>query len=589
MIRKILLGILFILLLAVLELNKNSLWGWCLFAVLTAGYVLLRFGPLKDASDWAHAGLFFGWLALFAAVVLVSWPPTRAVPAVEAENPKETPVLSLKDGQVSGVYNEAGTVAVYAGIPYAAPPVGALRWKEPQPVTPWEGVLKADHFAPMSMQPTHLPIYNSLAQIIGYHDYEIRFDDQWIPPVSEDALYVNVWQPAGAKAGDALPVLVYIHGGSLQTGQPWYQDYRGEYLASQGVIVVNLAYRLGVFGYLALEELAAESEHGTSGNYGLLDQIRGLEWVRDNIAAFGGDPDNVTLSGESAGSASVSAISASPLAAGLFQRTVLESSTVVSAEPPHSYRLWDEAVRSGKELLKRHQAAEAADLRALPAEKLVGEADTQHHITVDGYALTETPYEAYRAGRFNEKAVLHGYNKEESAPFILFSHAKLKNYEQRVRGAFKEYADEVLALFPASTDREADRNWADLFSVLFFDYPHYCLSRLASAQGVPVYEYYFARDNGRLGSWHSGEEVYLYGNIPADSKLYDARDRELSAQMTGYLLNFMRTGDPNGDGLPVWEKTDGTKVLQLDAATGMAEDRFLKLYEILDRMQGFGK
>ena len=220
MIRKILLGILFILLLAVLELNKNSLWGWCLFAVLTAGYVLLRFGPLKDASDWAHAGLFFGWLALFAAVVLVSWPPTRAVPAVEAENPKETPVLSLKDGQVSGVYNEAGTVAVYAGIPYAAPPVGALRWKEPQPVTPWEGVLKADHFAPMSMQPTHLPIYNSLAQIIGYHDYEIRFDDQWIPPVSEDALYVNVWQPAGAKAGDALPVLVYIHGGSLQTGQP---------------------------------------------------------------------------------------------------------------------------------------------------------------------------------------------------------------------------------------------------------------------------------------------------------------------------------------------------------------------------------
>jgi para-nitrobenzyl esterase len=268
---------------------------------------------------------------------------------------------------------------------------------------------------------------------------------------------------------------------------------------------------------------------------------------------------------------------------------VLESSTVVSVEPPHSFRLWDEAVKSGKKLLERYQAQGAEDLRALPAEKLVGEADSQHHITVDGYALTETPYEAYRAGRMNETAILHGYNKEESAPFILFAHAKLKNYEQKVRGAFKEYADEVLALFPASTDAEADRNWANLFSVLFFNYSHYCLSRLASAQGIPVYEYYFSRDNGRLGSWHSGEEVYLYGNIPADSKLYDERDRYLSTQMTGWLLNFMRTGDPNGQGLPVWEKTDGTHLMQLDAVAGMTEDRYLKLYEILDRMQNFGK
>ena len=585
MIRKILLAILFLLLLAVLELNKNSLWGWALFVLLSAAYCVLRFSAFRDASGWAHCGLFFGYLALFAVILFASWPPTRAVPAVEAKDPARTGILSLKDGQVRGVVNEAGTVEVFAGIPYAQPPVGDLRWKEPQDVIPWTGVLEADHFAPMSMQPTHLPIYNSLAQIIGYHDYEIRFDDQWIPPVSEDALYVNVWRPAGG--GEKLPVLVYVHGGSLQTGQPWYQDYRGESLAQEGVIVVNMGYRLGVFGYLALEELAEESPNGTSGNYGLLDQIQALRWVRDNIAFFGGDPDNVTLAGESAGAASVSAICASPLAKGLFERAVLESSAVVSPEPPHSFRLWDEAVRSGRKLMARYKASSAAELRALPAKKLVKEADNEHHITVDAYALPKLPYEVYLAGDQSEKAILHGFNKEESAPFILFSHANLKNYEKRVRDYFKEYADEVLTLFPASTNEEADRAWADIFSVIFFDYSHYCLSRLAAAGNIPVYEYYFTKDNGRLSSWHSGEEVYLYGNIPEGSGLYDARDRALSAQMKQYLLNFMRTGSPNGTGLPLWEETDGRRVLELGEQTAMREDRYLKLYEILDRMQGF--
>ena len=177
---------------------------------------------------------------------------------------------------------------VYAGIPYAKPPVGELRWREPQDPEPWEGVLAADHFAPMSMQPQNAAWYSSMAQIIGYHDYEISLDDNFRDLNSEDALYLNIWKPAGEQ--ENLPVLVYIHGGSLQTGQPWYADYSGEGLARKGVIVVNMGYRLGVFGFLADEELMAESPNGTTGNYGLLDQIKALEWVRDNIAAFGGDP-----------------------------------------------------------------------------------------------------------------------------------------------------------------------------------------------------------------------------------------------------------------------------------------------------------
>ena len=590
MIRKILIALLFVLLLAVFELNQNSLWGWALFIAISIGYFIWREALIKQkASGWGRTGVFFAWLILFAIVLIVSWSPERRVPAVQGKDPKETPAISLEKGQVSGVYTEDGAVAVYAGIPYAKPPVGELRWREPQDPEPWDGVLKADSFAPMSMQPVHLPIYNSLAQIIGYHDYEIRLDDNYRAPVSEDALYVNVWQPSSAKAGDSLPVLVYVHGGSLQTGQPWYQDYSGESLARTGeVIVVNMGYRLGVFGYLALEELAAESPNGTTGNYGLLDQIKALEWVRDNIAAFGGDPGNVTLAGESAGAASVSAICTSPLAKGLFRRAVLESSSVASPEPPHSFRLMEEALQSGQELMTRNKANSVEDLRALPAEALVREADTQHHMTVDGYALTETPYESYKAGRHNEEALLHGFNKEESAPFILFSHANLKNYEQRVRAFFKDYADEVLTLMPASTNAEADKNWADIFSAAYFSYPHYCLTRLAAANGLPVYDYYFTRDNGRLGSWHSGEEVYLYGNIPADSKLYDARDRALSGEMFRYYLNFIKSGNPNGEGLLTWEvSADGTKPLEFGDTTQVTSDPFLALYDILDRMQGF--
>ena len=589
MIRRILIALLFLIFLAVLELNKNSLWGWGAFLALSAGFFWWRELMLKRQEAAAgRVGVFFAWVILFAVIVILSWPPVKRVPAVSARDPKASGVITLAKGQVSGVYTEDGAVAVYAGIPYAKPPVGELRWKEPQDPEPWSGVLKADSFAPMSMQPTHLPIYDSLAQIIGYHDYEIRLDDNWRAPVSEDSLYVNVWQPAGAKEGDKIPVLVYIHGGSLQTGQPWYQDYNGETLARNGVIVVNMGYRLGIFGYLALEELAAESENGTSGNYGLLDQIKALEWVRDNIAAFGGDPDNVTLAGESAGAAAVSALCTSPLAKGLFRRAVLESSTVASPKPPHSFRSWEEALESGRELLKKQQVSSAAELRALPAEVLAKEADSQHHMTIDGWALEELPYESYLAGRHNEEALLHGFNKEESAPFILFSHANRKTYEKRVRALFQDYADEVLALLPASTDEEADRNWADIFSAAYFTYSHACLTRLAAANGIPVYEYYFSRDNGRLGSWHSGEEVYLYGNIPGDSKLYEEADYALSGLMTEYFLNFIKSGDPNGGALPRWEKsTDGISVMEFGDKTVPSQDPFRVLYGIFDKLQGF--
>ena len=580
-------ALIFALMLTVLELNRNMLWGFILILLVTAGFYALHRVIVKEKNKWyLRLTAWVGWLVLFVGVLLLTWPPVQPVPAVNVKNPEKTEIITLSQGDLQGVYNADKSVEVFTGVPYAKPPVGDLRWKEPQDPEPWDGVLLADHFAPMAMQPRNIPLYYSLYQAIGYHDYTISLDDNYTEPVSEDALYLNIWKPSGELKN--AHVLVYIHGGSLQTGQPWYADYRGESLAKEGVIAVNLHYRVGVFGYFASEELAAESENGTTGNYGMLDQIKALEWVRDNIKSFGGDPDNVTLAGESAGAASVSALCTSPLAKGLFRRVILESSTVASVNPPHSYRQMDEALQAGRETMEKFNCKTIAELRALPAEKLVGEADTHHHMTVDGYALTENPYLSYRKGVHNEEAILHGYNDEESAAFILFDHANMKNYEQKIRDYFGEYADELLALYPASTDAEADKYWAEIYGAVFFDYPHYCLNRLAVENKIPVYEYLFSKTNGRIGNWHSGEEVYCYGNIPADSTLYDSRDRELSAQMLGYWKNFIKSGDPNSAGLPEWKVNSGSdSVILFGDTTEMISEKEHALFNILDKFDGW--
>ena len=572
-----------LIVLALLEFNKNMVIGWVLAVVLLAAYAWLRTPISKRVLRLL---CFLRLACLLTGILLLTVGPVKRHPAVEGGNGGVTDIVTVADGELTGVYTADRAVEVYAGIPYAAPPVGDLRWREPQDPEPWEGVLAADSFAPMSMQVQNSVIYSSLAQIIGYHDYKVSLDDNYRDANSEDALYLNIWKPAGAQ--EKLPVLVYIHGGSLQTGQPWYADYRGEGLARKGVIVVNMGYRLGVFGFLATEELQKESPNGSTGNYGLLDQIKALQWVQNNISAFGGDPDNVTLAGESAGSACVTALCTSPLAKGLFRRAIGESSTVTAPKPTHSFRLMDQALATGRETMARFSCTSIEELRRVDAKTLVVAADTNHHMTVDGYVLTQTPYEAYQKGEHNEEAILQGFNSLEGVPFILFSNADMKNYENRVRSYFGSYADEVLSLFPASTDEEAKNNWIDIYSAIFFTHGHYCWTRQAIANGIPAYEYYFSKENGRLGPWHSGEEVYCYGNIPADSRLYDSSDRELADLFSSYFANFAATGDPNGEGLPAWEmSTDGTQLMELGENIGMTDDPYLSLDQILDNMQGF--
>lgn len=571
---------------AVLELNHNTLAGWGLFLLWMIAYPLLYSRFLKEAGFFPK---FLSWIVSLAAAALIikmTWPPVKAVPAVSVSSPKPSSVIETEYGKVQGVLNGSGTVEVFAGIPYAAAPVGELRWRKPQDPEPWQDVRICDHFAPMAMQVTNLPIIDSLTRIIGYHDYTVSLSDNRIPPVSEDCLYLNIWKPAGD--GKDLPVIVYIHGGSLQTGQPWYDDYSGETFAENGVIVVNMGYRLGVFGFLAEEGLAAEE--GTSGNFGLLDQIKALEWVRDNIASFGGDPANVTLAGESAGAVCVDALCVSPLAEGLFRRAVLESSTVSSVRPPHSYRSYEEALSSGRQLLEKYGCSSIDELRNIPAEAIAGEMNSQHHITPDGYVFAKDPYILRSEGVHNEEALLHGFNAEESGPFILFSKAKRKNYEEKIRTYFGGYTDEVLKLYPAKTDDEADRFWAEIYGAVFFNYSHDMLNRLAVKNGEPVYAYLFSKTNKRLSCWHSGELAYVFGRIPERSSLYDDSDRALSKEMMQYWIRFAQTGNPNGDGLPLFEQNTGNdRLMEFGTDTGMRDDPYQPLYRILDKVQGLSE
>lgn len=571
----------FLITFTVIELNKNTLLGWILNLVAIALYFYF-----KEKYDLNRFLLFMAYIVSFILIVFISWPPYRNIPAVSNSDPKPSEIIETEYGKIQGVLNSDETVEVFAGIPYAKAPVGSLRWKEPQDPEKWDDVYIADHFGPMSMQETNLPIIDSLTRIIGYHDYKISFKDNFREAVSEDSLYLNVFRPKEVK--EKLPVVVFIHGGSLQNGQSSSSNYNGENFAREDIVFVSITYRLGVFGFLADDELIKESQNASTGNYGMLDMVKALEWVHDNIAYFGGDPENVTIAGESAGSAAVSALCTSPLTKGLFSKAILESSTVASTVPPHSYRQLDDALASGQKLKERYSAESIDDLRNIPADKLAAEASTQHHMTVDGYFLDEDPYVSYTKGIHNEIVILHGYNSAESGPFILFSQADMNNYEEKIRNYFKDHADEVLALYPAENDRQAKENWAEIYSAVYFTYSHYCLNRLALNNDIPVYEYYFSKDNGSLGPWHSGEMIYAYRNIPEKSAVYDDSDRELSQIMSSYWINFIKTGDPNGEGLVYWPiNDDNSKLLEFNNEIKVTDEKMIDLYKILDKMYGF--
>lgn len=590
-----------------LELSKNVIAGWIVGILAVIGMLVYR---AKFYRKGTGAKGILAAFAIFAVVlianVFLTAPPVKRVPAVDNKNPDVTDVIEIEQGQLTGVYNEDHTARVYAGIPFAKAPVGELRFKEPQKDEGWDGVRAFDHFGPMAMQQRGSVWFDSLSHILGWHDYQVKFGDEYVEEVSEDCLYLNVFTP-GQDSDELRPVILYIHGGSLTTGQPSYTEYRGESLAEKGVVFVNCAYRLGVFGYYAADDLKEESPNGTTGNYGLLDQIAALQWVHDNIEAFGGDPDKITIAGESAGASSVNALCVSPLTKGLFRYAIAESSGIVPKEPFHTFRYFEDAIATGDEVREEFGVSSSAELRNIPADKLVQTKTQNSSMTVDGYAITEQPYLTYEKGGNHEQALLNGFNAKEADAFLLDTNATNDNYVELLAEDIKDYAQEMAEVVPATLPQrdqsfiidamgEAKGALNTAYSAMWFSYSHYVWNNYMVEQGRPAYEYHFTKTNNILSNYHAGELPYAYGNLWRHPGLYDEEDYRLSDIMQSYWVNFAANGDPNGyildktgnstgEQLPVWEKRQRgqDKLLELNTDVHMADDPNIEIYKVIDR------
>lgn len=462
--------------------------------------------------------------------------------------------IQLESGLLAGVAGADATLKVYKGIPYAAPPVGDLRWREPQPVNPWDGVRKADAFAPGCIQ-----------HVAGSRPpWTEEFMHQGA--VSEDCLYLNVWT-AAENAAAQHPVLVYMHGGGFSEGSGSVAVYDGEGLAKKGLVVVTINYRLGVLGFLAHPELTAESGHDASGNYGLLDQVSALQWVRHNIAAFGGDPGNVTVAGQSAGAISVYLLTASPLATGLFHRAIVESGPGGLA----SFGLGSarsmagplaEAETSGTRVSVARGAASLAELRAMPVDSLTAapaasSPPLRFGPIVDGYFLVDDVVTVYANGEQNDVPLLTGFNADEASAFPGYGTVTLEAYREMAEQRYGDSADDFLALYPADTDQEAGE--AQIASRR--DMAAVALGGLAEERArtatTEAYLYYFERgipwpEHPEFGAFHTGEVPYVFNNLRLLDRPWEAVDRELADAVSSYWANFAARGNPNGDGLPTW-------------------------------------
>jgi len=531
---------------------------------------------------------FLSFLLINFIIIPFARPSVEVIPAVNTKNIEYTEVLDLENGQVKGAYNEDKSVKVYAGIPYAKAPVGDLRWKEPQDLESWVGVKDCSKYGARAMQVDNSPIIDRLVEIYGEKTYVPSYIMEPRQNMSEDCLYLNIWRPNTDE--DNLPILVFIHGGSLTGGSSCNHDYNGEAMAKKGVIFITIQYRLGVFGYFAHPDLKEESNNDTTGNYGLLDQIKALEWINKNASYFGGDASNITVAGESAGSSSVSAICSSPLAKGLFKRAIGESSSLVLKKAPHTYRKIDDALKMGEDIMKEFKCSSIQELREIPAEKLVNTKYTNSSMTLDGYALTKDPYDVYLAKENNEEALLNGYNVLEGDAFVipqyLFSPTNKDNIKGRLADTFGEvYAEKLCELYKEEIELDAFATMNKIYSIYWFLYPHYSWSNMALDSNVTVYSYQFTKENHYRSTYHAGEMVYAYGNVRSDTKRYrfNESDYELSDIMSSYWANFAKTGDPNEEGLPEWKpyNKDDRKLMELGSKVAPKDDENLEGFELI--------
>lgn len=585
--------------------------GWTILTALLVFYFDLANGPLiwfilecvflavffvarvmvRRKKAWVRLVTWAGFIVLTISTISFAKPYEAKKRAVYYDNPVLIEeYLQLNEGKVQGVYNEDKSVRVYAGIKYAQ----AERWREPQAYT-WEGVRDGSYFAPKSMQPKSNPLVDSLMDIYSEGKWRPNY---LVKPVEkrseEDALSLNIWRPNTDETN--LPILVFIHGGSLTNGSNSFEEYNGENIAKHGVVMITITYRLGVFGYFAHPDLKEESPNKTTGDYGLLDQIFALKWIIGNASNFGGDKNNITIAGESAGSSSVSALCTSPLVSGLFKRAIGESSSLVMKAPPHTYRSQEQAYEVSENILKEFKCKNIEELRKIPAEKLVETKFKNSEMMLDGYALPKDPYQVYLEGNNNEEALLSGYNVKEADAFVipnfLLSPTNKRNIQKRIAEQTDEKcAEAICELYKDEIEKDAFTAINDIMSVYWFIMPHHVWSNMAiaSPKTQKVYRYQFTKENGYHGTYHSGEMIYAYGNLGLSQRqfAYNEKDYALQEIMMNYWINFVKNGNPNGEGLPTWEeyKTGIDPVMELGENVGEIPDKYLKAYEIFDDYQ----
>ena len=497
--------------------------------------------------------------------------------------PAQTSLLvKTATGELQGV--SENHVRIFKGIPYAKAPLGDLRWKEPQPLLPWKGIRKADQFGARAMQ-----------RFI-YKDMMFRSAG-----VSEDCLYLNVWTPANST-NQHLPVLVYFHGGGLSAGDGSEWRYDGSAMSRRGVIMVTVNYRLGIFGFLSHPELTKESPHRQSGNYGFLDQRAALLWVKTNISAFGGDPDKVTIAGQSAGSISVSAHMASPLSKGLFRAAIGESGSILAALPAIPLV---QAEQNGMKFCQFNNLTSLKDLRQLSADQLLEitarDGSPGFSPTIDGYFLPASPMDIFATGLQTDIPLLAGWTSAEVTYHRLFGSDELtiENYQKKIKLLYPEKSDEVLKFYPATSNETLLQSATDLASDRYIAYSTWkWLDLHAKTSGSTVYRYLFAKkhpplvDSAKgnktllLGAPHSSDIEYALGNL-SSNKVYawTAIDDSVSNIMQSYFVNFIAKGDPNADGLPYWPGMQSSipKVMVLDSLTQAQPEKNLRRYVFLDQ------
>lgn len=510
---------------------------------------------------------------------------------------QEAPQVETGNGILEGI-NESG-IKVFKGVPFAAPPVGNLRWAAPQPVQKWDGIRKADEFGPNPMQ----------ENVFG----DMMFGTK---KMSEDCLYLNIWTPAKTM-DEKLPVFIYFNGGGLMAGSGSEPRYAGLSMARRGIVAITANYREGIFGFFAHPQLSKETSYKGSGNYGFLDQAAAIKWVKDNISAFGGDPDRITIMGESAGSMSVSALMASPLTRNLISQAMASSGSVLGSRPVLSLK---EAEEAGVETTKRLGCKSIKDLRALSADELMKRAAVKSvpSYNIDNYFFTEQPAETYAKGEQAQVPCLIGNNSSEMVPAYILQGkpATIENLKPIVEKAFNVSADKLLPMYGINTDADIMKlPGYQLAGDIFIAYATWkWMDVQQQTCSKPVYRYVFCRPRPDMviknkeaglaggvqdkksdapaapnipGAIHSADIEYEMGNLSTNNVFaWNANDYAVSDIFQSYYANFIKTGNPNGLGLPEWTPINGqavAPVMQIDVNTYLkADPQMENRYKLID-------